>query len=235
VTDLKSPEAKIEQALRVFTQLTKAEDPKPSGIDGLKAAAKAGSVDPETFKRTMREIYEDKMIPGFGNRKAYQDYLKVAGPGIHVRLDLNDMKSLHRIHGHKHVEDAVKSAARTMHAVAKKAGLKQGTIFHVAGDEFHTHLPDFESAAKFVRDLREEVGRVPDIGGTHRLTFSVGMGDNPERAQESLSTAQKLRDEQHYLPGRHQHHVHSLVPGKEGAVPVPKEEGVKPPPPPQKV
>src|SRR5262249_210201 len=117
-------------------------------------------------------------------------------------------------------------------------GRKKAKAFRVGGDEFHAHFPDQESASRFSRTLRNKLDELAPVGGTHKLSMSIGMGHTPEHADKALYHAKDAKNAAGYAPGKAQTHAHSLVPGFEGAVPVGKvqappavaQQPLKPPP-----
>jgi len=197
-----------------------------AALDHVRAQVKAGTVDPDHFQRITREIFTDPMT-GLGNKKAYQDFLARPRQGVHIRIDGNDFGSINKEHGFEVGDAAIKSMGTAIReALHEVVGKRQAKSYRLGGDEFHAHVPDMQSAARFARRAREKLESIAPIGGTHELSLSIGFGQSPEHAEKALIHAKTAKKLVGYKLGQARTHVHSLVAGNEGAVPV--ENTVKP-------
>jgi GGDEF domain-containing protein len=204
----------------------KIEDGLSTALGAVRAQVKAGVLDPEHFKRITREIFTDPMT-GMGNKKAYSDFLSRPRPGVHVRIDGNDFGSINKAHGFEAGDGAIRSMGTAIReALQQVVGKKYAKSYRLGGDEFHLHVPDARSAARFARAVREKLEAVAPIGGTHGLSLSIGMGDDPVTAEKALIQAKTSKKLAGYKEGQARTHVHSMIPGAEGAIPV--ENTVKP-------
>lgn len=203
------------QALEQWGQMQKAQ----KAFENLaKADASVADILPRMKVEKPKQVDEhaiDRMT-GLGNLKAFAAFASAATPGIHVRVDANGMGNINRAHGFETGSKAVKAIADALSSVLPKAG--QG--FRIGGDEFHAHLPDHEQALKFVRDLRNHLSDMPSIGGTHKLSVSIGMGTNPDEAEKGLHKAKSQKKSLDYPEGQAETHVYNHIPGQEGHVPV---------------
>ena len=103
-------------------------------------------------------------------------------------------------------------------ALDEAVGRAKAKSFRTGGDEFVVHVPSHQEAAHFSRVLRSKLEALPPVGGTHGLSVSMGFGMVPEHAEAALQQAKEASHQANYQPGKAQHHVHSLVPGSEGAL-----------------
>jgi diguanylate cyclase (GGDEF)-like protein len=196
-----------------------------SALGAMREHVKSGALAPEHFKRITQEIFTDPMT-GMGNRKAYADFLSRPRVGVHLRIDGNDFGSINKQHGFEVGDSAISSMGRAIReALHQSVGKKYAKSFRLGGDEFHVHVPDARSAARFARAVREKLESIAPIGGTHNLSLSVGMGQTPAHAEQALIHAKTAKKTAGQPTGQARTHVHSLVPGAEGPIPV---DAVKP-------
>lgn len=187
------------------------------------------------FKRMM---FEDSLVPGAMNQHAYKTMGVQQRPGVHVRLDMNDLKALNDTYGHERGNDAIKGFGGAALQAARSA---QGQLFRTGGDEFHAHFQTPEQAYSFLRGLHSGVSALVPVAGTHKVSFSAGVGQTPEESDSALYRAKAtktqrfgdLRRDPQAITGHGQHFVHSMLPGAAGPVALSEEpaipEGVKKP------
>jgi GGDEF domain-containing protein len=178
-----------------------------------------------------QHVYGDPMVPGLGNRKAWEEFRSKNKPGVYVGMDLNDLKSLND-HSHDMGDEAIRTYGRTLREAADEAAPGTGKLFRVGGDEMTAHFPSNEHAMQFARKLHEKLDALPPLGGVHKISTGMGFGTNPAQADQALLQAktQKYhpgqeaiseRDRKRVFPvGKTPSMAHSLVPGSEGAVPL---------------
>lgn len=208
-----------------FEALVKIEPHLQGALDELRAAVKAGHVKPESLKHITGHLFVDPMVKGVGNKKAYEDFLSRPKQGVHVRLDGNDFGSINKIHSFEHGNQAITAMGQAMReAMDEAVGRNNGKLFRIGGDEFHAHVPNVEHAAKFSRALRAKLEAIPPVGGTHALSVSAGFGHDPDSADQASILAKQAKKGANYQLGQAKTHVHSLVPGHEGAIPMDKEQ-----------
>lgn len=237
---------KIKKMEEVFEDLQKEEKDLYGVMDKLRGLASQGHIDPREMETLHRELYGDQMVPEIGNKRAYKDFLTRPKEGVHIMMDANDFKSINDEHGHQAGDEAIKHLGRSMReAMDETVGQDQGKLFRFGGDEFAAHVPSTEHAGQFARALRSKLEATPPIGGTHRLSVSMGMGHNPEVADEALNTHAKgaknaaiaaitgVRGSRQAIRAPEALYAHSLVPGHEGQVPVGGLIRPKLPPPPK--
>lgn len=223
---------KIKKMEAVFEDLQKEEKDLYGVMDKLRGLASAGHIDPKEMETLHRELYGDQMVPEIGNKRAYKDFLSRPKDGVHIMMDANDFKSINDEHGHHAGDEAIKHMGNSMRqAMDETVGQDQGKLFRFGGDEFAAHVPTHEHAAQFARALRSKLEGTPAIGGTHRLSVSLGMGHNPEAADQALNLHAKgaknsaiaaitgVRGSRQSVRAPEALYAHSLVPGHEGAVP----------------
>lgn len=222
-----------EKEMQKMEELTKAIDPAlATALGHMRAAVKAGHMPAEALKSISNEMFKDSMVPTLGNKKAYKDFLSRPREGIHVAADANGFKSINDTFGHHVGDHAIKALGGAFReALDESVGRKNAKAFRTGGDEFVAHVPSHEHAARFARVLRQKLDALPAVGGTHKYSMSLGFGHSPEHADKALYHAKDAKVAAKYAPGQAQMHVHSLVPGSEGPVPVqPSEVGLKAPP-----
>lgn len=211
--------AKMEQ---LFTDLKKADtDMDPQEALAHLASLGGDEKSSSAVAALRRHIFTDPMT-GLGNQYAHSQWLKQARPGVHLAIDANNFKQINDTYGHAAGDAALKAFGQafrdSMNEVAPP-GENGGSIHRTGGDEFQAHLPTHDHAAQFARSLREKLAAVPPIGGTHRLSVSIGAGHDPLTADQALYEAKKQKlsptglHKPHTIP-----HVlyHSVVPGHEG-------------------
>jgi GGDEF domain-containing protein len=211
-------------------------EPKLAGALGsVRDAVRAGHLDPAVLRQLTHEIFVDPMVPGVGNKKAYEDFLSRPRDGVHVRLDANDFGQINKVHSFEHGNEAIRALGHHIREAARETvGTKHAKVYRIGGDEFHVHVPGHEHAANFMRALRGRLERHPPAGGTHDLSVSAGFALTPEGADQASLQAKAAKKAAGYAPGRAKTHVYSAVPGHEGHVPMsPEQLPVHAPPPAQ--
>jgi GGDEF domain-containing protein len=205
----------------LFAELLKIEPHLVQALGKLRAAQQAGHIDKDTMQALTREIFGDPMVPGIGNKKAYEDFMSRPRTGVHVHMDGNDFGSINKAHGHDVGDHAIKAMGRAWReAMDESVGRHQGKVYRTGGDEARAFVPDQASAARFARTLRQKLDAIPPIGGTHKLSMSIGFGHTPDSAEHALIQAKTAKKNAGYQQGHAKNHVHSMVPGFEGPVPV---------------
>lgn len=209
--------AKMEAALVGAQPLEKVED-LFGVLQKLKSMVGSGALRPEELQALHQGLYEDPMVPAVGNKRAYKDFLTRPREGVHVMMDANRFKAINDDLGHEVGDKAIAALGGAMRsAMDETVGRKDGKLFRFGGDEFAAHLPTYEHAAHFGRALRARLEAIPALAGTHRLSVSMGLGHNPETADQAL---QHAKGAAHAAAPHHEAvHAHSLVPGQEGAIP----------------
>lgn len=221
------------------SRLLKADGAKSGGLadslEHIRGLVAAGHLPQEHFDRIRRELYEDEMIPGMGNRRAHMDHLANEGQrgGVHINFDLDNLKSMNDTYGHAAGDSAIIGAGKAMQAaIAKTGGTDVLKAHHVSGDEFHLHAPTPEHAHQFLRQLRAELEAHPPIGGTHKLSMSAGIGLSHQEADKAMYGAKEMKSnivrslggdpEDRMSPIRSPHHLHafSALPGAAGPIPM---------------
>src|SRR6202142_1149161 len=216
-----------------LTNLIKAEgeiDPA-SALSHVRNAVAAGHLHPDVERALTRHLYSDPRT-GHGNKLAWSEFRKQNKPGAHVALDINGFKNINDAFSHDVGDQAIKTFFGHVHDAANEVAPGANKIFTPSGDEGYLHFPSQEHASKFARALTQRLEATPPIHGVHKLSTTIGFGDTPENADK----ASLMAKEQKYLPGQEGKHprekkgkfpvgqipnlAHSLVPGREGPVPI---------------
>lgn len=224
---------KHEQALR---NLVKMEPELRAALDHLREKG----VDPEHQRTIMRRLFMDQMVPGMGNSLSYNDFLaRPRQDGVHIRMDANDFGSINKLHGWETGNDAIKSVGAAIRTALDEVASPdekparedandhdpyRHKLWRIGGDEFHAHVPDHETAARFARAVRTRLESIAPVNGTHGLSLSLGFGHDPSTAETALLHAKGAKKAAGYKVGFARSHAHSLVPGHSGAVPTAPEE-----------
>jgi diguanylate cyclase (GGDEF)-like protein len=226
--------AKMEE---VMAELAKAEGTVPStsladDLEAMRGLVAQGHLPQERYDRLRRELFVDDLT-GLGNLRSYQEHLQRSPGGVHVLLDLDHLKAINDAYGHEHGDRAIAAAGKSIRAaIDHTVGDGVTKAHHLHGDEFHFTALNADHAHRIVRQLRHELEAVPPAGGTHRLSMSVGLGMSPVDADKALRAAKAQKaaaileaggdptDRLAHVRSPHTLHVHSLIPGQEGAVPV---------------
>lgn len=231
------PEEHIAKAEAGFESLAKADPRLQAALDQIKAAVSAGHLHPDVEKALHREIYYDPMTPGIKNKKSFHEDIPDTNVprgtgGVHVMLDGNDFGSINKVHGHHAGDAAIRAFGGAIRsAIDETVGEDHQDLWRFGGDEFAAWLPSHEHAANFLRTVRQKLEDLPAIGGTHSLSMSVGIGQTHAEADRALNQhAKSAKKMASYLPGQAKMHVHSLVPGHEGEVPLSPEIPKRPEP-----
>lgn len=171
-------------------------------------------------------VTEDPMMPGVGNKYAYQEFRKKNEPGVWASIDLNDVKHLNSVHGH----DSGDALVRAFGAAARAGAEGKVKLFRSGGDEFVMHAPDATTAYNTMRAIRHHVDQIPHVHGVYRPSFSVGFGNSSEDAGKALQHAKARKVAGAFAAGTAPHLAHSLVPGSEGEIPLDESQlGLTPP------
>jgi len=196
----------------------------------IRAGVAAGHIHPDVEKAFIAHTYGDSMVPGVGNKYAYNQFRKNGDrPGVWLSMDANSFKHVNDIHGH----DAGDHAIRAMGNALRRASASVGTgkVFRPGGDEFVAHFPTHEDAMMFMRHATNHLDSIPPINGQHKLSVSFGVGNNFPSADQALLHAKEQKKDSTgkslYAPGATPHLAHSLLPGSEG--PLTKQHPMKAP------
>lgn len=168
------------------------------------------------LKALRRHVFEDPMV-GIGNKYAYQEFKKKNAPGVTVVGDANFFKAINDRFGHSTGDAAIKAIGGAWKTAAEHVG--EGKAHRFGGDEFHVHFPTYDHAAQFARTLRHHLQLVPPIGGVHKLSMSLGIGNDFDSADKALYQA-KMQKAGHTPSTIPPLLVHSLHPEAAGQVPV---------------
>lgn len=202
------------------TPLAKVEPELAQHLAAVRAAA------PDAARFLAQRLFSDSMVSGVGNKLAWEDFLSRPKKGVHVMLDGNDFGIINKKWGQTAGDQAIKAMGA---AISRASRASKGKLFRVGGDEFRAHFETPEQAYAFVRNARTELESLPPVGGEHFHSVSMGLGPSPEHAEQALIHAKTAKKKAGYIPGQAQTHVHSLLPGAVGEVPVKNEtEGVPP-------
>lgn len=205
----------------VFMDLYKIEPGLEQAFAAMRDAVKEGHLHPDHLKALQREVFTDSMVPGVGNKKAYADFRSRPQKGVYVHMDGNDFGQINKIHGFETGNKAISAFGNAMrNAMDETVGRGKGKLHRAGGDEFMAFVPSHEDAAHFASKLREHLDAVPAIGGTHKLSVSMGIGHTPDYAEHALISAKGAKKASGAKPGEAKSFAHSNVPGFEGPVPV---------------
>lgn len=226
-----------------------AADGKPA-MDPQEALAhldKTHGGDPKTMqaiRALRRNVFEDPMNPGIGNKYAYEQFRKKNVPGVWASYDLNDLKHLNDTHGHDQGDALIRAFGDAARAGIDSSKTK---FFRAGGDEYVAHHADPEAAFHTARQIRNHLEQVPTMHGYYKPSFSVGFGNDFPSADAALYKAKsnkvkpgqehidpKLR-ERAFPVGQVPNLAHSNLTGFEGPVPLQPEQLPKMNPPPTAV
>lgn len=197
----------------------------------IRAAEAAGHLPKGTSDTMVRHIYEDPMLEGIGNKKAWQEFRLKNKPGVYMMLDGNDFSAVNNAFGHDVGDDALRATGHALRGAMKDTKVP-GKLFRPGGDEIAAYFPSHEHAVSFARELTQKLHAIPPIQGHHQLSASMGFGVSPEDADKALYMAKdrKYVPGQEHLPARQRlrragvgkvpNLANSLVPGHEGEVPI---------------
>lgn len=220
--DTESILEQIQNLAVQFEELAKTAPEVREAMRHLNQQAKKGFVDPSHVDAIRRGLFTDKLTGGkMGNLAAYEDFLESKPQGVHVLMDGNDFGQVNKRAGMPAGDAAIKQMGNAIREAANETvGQSKSKLFRRGGDEFVLHVPSHEHAAHFARKVREKLDAIPPIAGFYKPSLSIGIGHTPEHADQALIHAKQAKKQMGYPVGQAQQHVHSLVPGKEGPVPV---------------
>ena len=199
-------------------------------LQHIRAAEKSGHLPTGSGAAYTKHLYEDPMVTGVGNKAAATNFKNKNNAGVYASIDLNGFKGINDTHGHTAGDEAIKAAGGAFREASAKSGNIK--LFRNGGDEFIAHAPTLEHMSHFLRHASNHVDALPLIGGTHKQSFSVGVGHNFDTADKALyhAKAQKL-DPVSKSPIYGTHNTpnlgHSLYPGSEGALFKPESKPVQ--------
>lgn len=209
-----------------FEELAKTAPEILAAMKHINSKAKEGAIDPEHVDALRRGLFTDRLTGGImGNQAAFEDFVeglnKNPKGGVHVRMDANDFKAVNSMHGYQVGDEAIKTMGRTIReAVDESVGQSHSKLFRLGGDEFHLHVPNHDMAAHFIGTVRKKLSALAPLKGTHNWSMSYGLSDHPLQADEALIHAKKAKKAGNHPIGQAEHYAHSLVPGREGPIPL---------------
>jgi diguanylate cyclase (GGDEF)-like protein len=159
-----------------------------------------------------RQVFDDQMVPGLGNKYAYKKFAERNVPGTTVVGDANFFKNINDTHGHEAGDAAIKAMGSAWRDASNEVG---GKAHRFGGDEFHAHFPTYEHAANFARNLRSKLDQVPPINGTNKLSMSLGIGHDFPTADKAVYHAKqgKGMHTPSTVPSVLAHSLHQEFPG----------------------
>lgn len=213
---------KNEPTMTYYLPLAKMDPQLAQHFKTLRAAA------PEAASAVANKMMTDHMVPGIGNKLAYEDFLSRPRGGVHVLLDGNDFGTINKRFGQAEGDKAIVSMGNAISAARKQF---RGKMFRVGGDEFRLHFDKPEQANGFLRTMRSNLEALPPVQGVHFHSVSAGVGASPEQADQALIHAKTKKKLSGTVPGHSETHVHSLLGGVAEPTPVaaPKPPGITPP------
>lgn len=214
-----SEDPKYYQKLKIVEGMKKAE---AAFADLLKVdptlkqhLANIRRVAPDSARVIANRLYVDTLVPGSGNRAAYEDFLSRPRAGVHVMIDGNDLSAANKVFGQSAGDEAIRAMGG---ALRKASRVWKGKMFHISGDEFGHHFDTPEHAYGFVRQARKELEALTPLRGVYKHSVSIGLGHSPTHAEQALIHAKNAKKSMNYPVGQAQTHVHSLLEGSKGPV-----------------
>lgn len=217
------------------SRLLKADGARSGGLadslEHIRGLVAAGHLPQEHYDRIRKELFEDEMIPGMGNKRAFHEHMERAPTGhVYGFLDANNLKMTNDTLGHEAGDQLISNCGKALRsAIDKTVGHEQSKAWHLSGDEMAFSAPSHEHAAQILRQYRQELEALPPIGGLHKHSVSVGLGANPAQADQAMYHAKEAKKaaiaatgadpEDRMARAPHSMYVHSLHPGHEGAIP----------------
>ena len=225
----------LEKAERLYVALSKADGPpKTAGLaaafEHMRDLMQQGLMDKGHYETVRRHMYEDTMIPGMGNHKSLLEHKERAPHGgVYGYADLNGLKAANEALGHHGGDQLIRGAGEALRrAINVTVGSAVAKAWHPHGDELVFHAKTPEHAHQILRQWRSEMESVAPIGGTHKLSVSVGLGHTPDHADQAMAHAktaklQAIKDSGQNPENRtaavpHHMYAHSLLTGSEGVV-----------------
>jgi GGDEF domain-containing protein len=220
-----------------FEELAKTDPALREAMAHFRGKSETGSEEDKKYFDVIRQrMYLDKLTNGVvGNHAAYTDESEAPDfhtKYIHVRSDGNDHKAMNDNAGYDQGDLAIRNYAN-VHREAADAVLGKGTakIYRLGGDEFHTLIPktgdiskDHARAAHYTREITKRLGQLVPIAGRFNHSLKIGIAHTADKADEAVREhAKKTKNAMRYAPGQAKTHVHSLLPGHEGAIPLDNE------------
>lgn len=177
---------------------------------------------PEDHQELSHEMYDDEAIPSIQNAKALKEHLTSGVPGVFIHAQINGHKTIKDLKGHNAADQAAIGVGDALRQALDKIH-PEGKIFHTEHDKFVLHVPSHEHASHALRQIRDELDAHPPIGGTHRLSLSVGVAPSYDESRSALDQALHDRKGQQENPldsAKHTLYVHTQ------SAPVPNVEAV---------
>lgn len=204
--------AKFEQS---FSALSKSDEMDPqAALAHLDSLHQVGDEHTKAaISALRRHMFQDPMTPT-GNKYAWEEFKKKNTPGTYVSMDANNFKGINDSFGHDAGDNAIKAFGTAIKAASDPVG--QGKVFRAGGDEFVAHFPTLNHAHVFARNLQQHLDQVPPVGGTHKLSMSLGIGHNYLAADQALSHAKegKAGTNVSTVPTVLAHSLHPDAPGR---------------------
>lgn len=216
-------EARIRRLAKAYQEFVDTMHPEAKEqFEGLKPAQR------DFFAKQM---YHDTLVPGVGNKRAWLDFQSRPRQGVHVSIDFNDFKAVNDAFGYQVGDDAITAGGKALSGASRA---NRGKFFRPGGDEFRAHFDTPEQAYGFLRAAHANFGGLLPVGGHHKLSFSAGIGTDPDQADQALHHAKAAKVARHgdvrmggnVRLGHGEHFVHSLLPGAAGAVQVADEPAI---------
>lgn len=199
---LKFPDGKVIKSIDDMAQSLRKDDqghsptnPQPNlnpenALQHLETLVKAGHLHPEVANTLRQHIFQDPMT-GLGNRYAWEQRNDRNPAKATAVWDLNFLKQINDLHGHKAGDDAIKAVGNAIKEAGKK--VPHSRHHRVGGDEIVSTFETPEDAHLFSRHLTEHLDKIPPLNGTHKIGVSGGIGPDFATADKSLYEAKKKK------------------------------------------
>jgi len=164
-----------------------------SSLDNLRKMVNEGILPKSQYDVIRRELYCDEMIPEIGNKRAYRDFTSLPQEGVYVMIDLNSLKEINDKLGHEAGDQAIVGTGQAMRrAIDGSVGDAKAKAWRFGGDEFCFYVAASQDAAVVIRALRQELEKIPPIGGLFPISVSTGVGASPGEADAALYRAKAM-------------------------------------------
>lgn len=197
----------------------------------IQKANASGALSDNAFNAMRQRAYEDPMTKGIGNKASYYSFLSNLGKtrqrGTHIMVDGNSFKHINDSLSYAHGDEAIRTYGKAFRrAIDNGIGKENVKSHRFGGDEFHFWVPEGEGEApeahqakvsKLLRDMRQELEsstpteRFPELNTSHKLSFSAGVGKNPQTANMAIKMAKAAKKVAGKKPGEEGFHFHSLA------------------------
>lgn len=138
-------------------------------------------------------LYNDSLIEGLNNRYAYEKWAKDPKNGVFAIIDVNNLANLNRQCDPEQGNQAIQALGSILKDEFEAVQDDDSFMARLGGGTFLVYVKDPAVLASFARNVTKKLEEMPPVGGVHKLSLCIGIGNSKENAAQSLDRAKEQK------------------------------------------